>query len=78
MVLSKDEFDMKLLNLLKNGFTQKSISEIFREEGIKCSSVRSIELRINDIKEVYGAQSLFQLAFKLMDAEYFQEKTDNE
>ena len=45
-----ETYDIKLLELLSNGFTQQEISENFKNKSIKPSSVSAIEKRIGELK----------------------------
>lgn len=56
-----DEFDIKLLEELAEGFSQQEISIRFRENGIKPSSLSSIEKRINRLKDYFDARNTTHL-----------------
>ncbi len=60
--------------LLKEGNTQKEISNIFKKEEIKPNSLSIIEKYLKEIREIYKAKTMFHLAFILIDEEYFIEE----
>ncbi|WP_332453742.1 hypothetical protein [Chryseobacterium aquaticum] len=64
----------KIIMLLKEGNTQKEISNIFKKEEIKPNSLSIIEKYLKEIREIYKAKTMFHLAFILIDEEYFIEE----
>lgn len=64
----------KIITLLKEGYTQKEISDILKKEEIKPNSLSIIEKYLKEIREIYKAKTMFHLAFILMDEEYFIEE----
>ncbi|MCL4639016.1 MAG: hypothetical protein M5Z89_08505 [Olivibacter sp.] len=51
----------KIIPLLMEGKTQKEISIILREQGVKPYSLSSIEKEIKMIREWYDAKTMFHL-----------------
>ena len=51
------EYEIKLLNYLSAGFTQAEIQERFKTEGISPNSKSSIEKRLKEIREEFGANT---------------------
>lgn len=64
----------KIITLLKEGNTQKEISDIFKKEEIKPNSLSIIEKYLKEIREIYKAKTMFHLAFILIDEKYFIEE----
>lgn len=64
----------KIITLLKEGYTQKEISDILKKEEIKPNSLSIIEKYLKEIRKIYKAKTMFHLAFILIDEEYFIEK----
>ncbi len=56
-----EAYDIILLDMLANGFTQQDISKRFKEEAIKPSSVSAIEKRIGDLKNAFKANNSIHL-----------------
>ncbi|WP_444671117.1 helix-turn-helix transcriptional regulator [Flavobacterium columnare] len=55
----------KILNYLKEGFTQKEIAEKFANDGITPNSLSYIEKELKKIRQKYNAKTNFQLGFLL-------------
>jgi hypothetical protein len=66
----------KIINLLKEGYTQKEISDIFKEDEVKPNSLSIIEKYLKEIRETYKAKTMFHLAFILIEEEYFFENEE--
>lgn len=58
---SIESYDIKLLELLSEGFSQQEISNIFKEKTIKPASVSAIEKRIGDLKGILKANNSIHL-----------------
>ncbi|PWN59187.1 helix-turn-helix domain containing protein [Chryseobacterium oncorhynchi] len=52
----------RIIKFLKEGYNQKEIAEKFQELNIKPNSLSIIEKYLKEIKEAYGAKTLFHLA----------------
>lgn len=59
--ITLNDFEIKLLDSLARGFTQDRIEENFKEQKIKPSSKSSIEKRIKELKEEFGANTTAHL-----------------
>ena len=57
-----DSVNLKILQLMAIGLTQKDISEYLKKKGITPNSVSIIEKRLKKLKNEYKAKSLFHLA----------------
>lgn len=68
----------KIIRLLKDGYNQKEISNIFKKEQIKPNSLSIIEKYLKEIREIYKAKTMFHLAFILIEEEYFFEEDEFE
>ncbi|MCL7987684.1 hypothetical protein M8998_07025 [Sphingobacterium sp. lm-10] len=55
------KFEILLINKLKQGQTQRYISEEFYAEGIKPHSLSSIEKHLVAIRAKFGAKMMFHL-----------------
>lgn len=60
-----DSVNLKILQLMAVGLTQKDISEYLKKKGITPNSVSIIEKRLRSIKKEYNAKTLFHLALIL-------------
>lgn len=56
-----DYYELCLLKYLSQGFTQDEISDKFRDQGLKPFSKSSIEKRLKDLREEFGANTNPQL-----------------
>lgn len=56
-----------IIKYLKEGKLQYEIAEIFKRQGIKPNSLRSIELSLKSIREKHGAKTMFHLGMLLSD-----------
>ena len=56
-----EAYDIRLLDMLANGFTQQDISLKFKSEGVKPSSISAIEKRIGDLKGIFKANNSIHL-----------------
>lgn len=54
--------DYLIIRLLKQGFNQQEISDHFKANNIRPSSLSSVEKRLNQIKAYYEARTLYHLA----------------
>ncbi|REC47887.1 MULTISPECIES: hypothetical protein [Chryseobacterium] len=61
----------RILELLKEGFSQHEIADILKAEGFHPNSLSSVEKKLRQIKEEYEAKTLFHLAVLLIKDEYF-------
>ena len=59
--LEIDDFDIKLLNYLAEGYSQEEISKLFKSKNISPSSLSSIEKRVSRLKIHLGAKNTYQL-----------------
>lgn len=59
----------KLIKLLKQGYSQKEISAIFKEQGIKPNSVSIVEKEIKKLKKEYNAKTYFHLGYLISKSE---------
>jgi len=66
-VFEVQEYDITLLSLLSNGFTQDQISLDFVAKGISPSSLSSIEKRLNRLKDELRAKNTIQLVANAKD-----------
>lgn len=57
-----DKFNLLLIQKLSEGFTQREVSELFKQLKIEPNSISIIEKRIKDLKITYNAKTNFQLA----------------
>ncbi len=57
-----DKMEKLIIKYLQEGLNQVEISEKLKNDGIKPSSLSSVEKRLNKIKEFYEAKTLFHLA----------------
>ncbi|MDF2931195.1 MAG: hypothetical protein K0R36_526 [Chryseobacterium sp.] len=57
--------DDKIIQFLKDGLTQLEISIKLQEENIRPNSLSSVEKKIKNIRESYGAKTLFHLGYIL-------------
>ncbi|MGR3791582.1 hypothetical protein B0A56_00550 [Flavobacterium columnare NBRC 100251 = ATCC 23463] len=55
----------KILNYLKEGFTQKEIAEMLANDGITPNSLSYIEKELKKIRKKHNAKTNFQLGFLL-------------
>ena len=67
----------RIIKCLKEGFNQAEISEYFKKENIKPNSLSIIEKYLKEIREAYGAKTLFHLACILYEQGEL-DFTDNE
>jgi len=58
---------VRVVKLLKEGLTQKEIAIHFQELNIKPNSLSMIEKYLKEIRESYGARTLFHLACIMND-----------
>lgn len=65
--LTLREYELALLKLLANGFTQEEIEERFKKDGIAPSSKSSIEKRLKELKEDFNANTTIHLITILKD-----------
>ncbi len=65
------DINKRILQLLKEGYTQGEIRVFLIEEGIKPNSLSIIEKRLKAIREMYGAKTMFHLAIILMEDDTF-------
>ena len=61
----------RILELLKEGFSQNEIADILKAEGFQPNSLSSVEKKLKQIKDEYEAKTLFHLAILLIKDEYF-------
>jgi DNA-binding NarL/FixJ family response regulator len=59
--LELDKYDVEILKLLSEGFTQDDISNIFKDKKYPSPSTSSIEKRINKLKYFFKAQNSIHL-----------------
>ena len=62
-----NEFEISLLDYLSQGFTQDRIEETFKEKQIKPNSKSSIEKRLKELKEEFGANTTAHLVSIVKD-----------
>lgn len=60
-----NEFEKRLLTLMKRGLYISEISEKLRDEGIKPNSIPSIDKKLKEWRDKYKCKTMFQLAYKL-------------
>lgn len=63
--LKLNEWDIKVLKLMKKGLMAKEVSRNLKENGIKPSSQASIDNRVRELRAELKCSTLFQLAWKL-------------
>lgn len=61
LFLELDKYDVEMLRMLSEGFTQEDISKIFKEKGYPSPSTSSIEKRINKLKFYFKAHNSIHL-----------------
>jgi len=66
--------ERRILILLKEGLTQSEIADKLKELEEKPNSLSSVEKKLKEIREVYGAKTMFHLACILHSEEYFDDK----
>ena len=59
--LEIDDYDIQLLEHLSNGFSQEDISDLFKQNGIKPSSLSSIEKRLNKLRIDFKSNNAIHL-----------------
>lgn len=55
------ELDVKILQLLSEGYSQDEISHYFKENEIKPGSLSAIEKRLNFVRNLFGAKTIAHL-----------------
>lgn len=58
-----ENIEDKIIQFLKDGLTQFEISKKLKEENVKPNSLSSVEKKIKNIREFYGANTLFHLGY---------------
>lgn len=66
-MLSLGDWEMELLKAIANGYTQEDIQEDFRNRNISPSSKSSIEKRLKELREEFGANTTPHLVGILKD-----------
>ncbi|WP_333596530.1 DUF5932 domain-containing protein [Chryseobacterium flavum] len=56
-----DEYDIKLLELLAKGYKQSEISSYLKENGMLPYGIRSIEKRLNELRDSLGAKNNIEM-----------------
>ncbi|WP_312991267.1 DUF5932 domain-containing protein [Chryseobacterium flavum] len=56
-----DEYDIKLLELLAKGYKQSEISSYLKENGMLPYGIRSIEKRLNELRDNLGAKNNIEM-----------------
>lgn len=56
-----DEYDIKLLKLLAKGYKQSEISSYLKENGMLPYGIRSIEKRLNELRDSLGAKNNIEM-----------------
>ena len=59
--LGIDEYDLRLLESLSEGYSQQEISKKFKKQGVSPHSLSSIEKRVNRLKETLSARNIANL-----------------
>lgn len=65
------DYKIKIIELLKKGYTLKEISVFLKSENYETNSLSSIEKHIQQLKKQYGAKTIFQLAYFIFREEQF-------
>ena len=66
-MLSLGDWEMELIKAIASGFTQEDIQEDFKQRGIAPSSKSSIEKRLKELREEFGANTTPHLVCILKD-----------
>lgn len=61
LFLELDKYDVEVLRMLSEGFTQEDISKIFKQKAFPSASTSSIEKRINKLKFFFKAHNSIHL-----------------
>lgn len=63
----------EILFMLKEGLTQSEIADKLKDLGKKPNSLSSVEKKLQAIRAVYNAKTLFHLACILNSERYFED-----